>query len=357
MSGLRSARRNPIAFYGSTIVLSSALFITVAALERFRSALPLESGGHVIDAPAYDLLFGTICGGGSVALALYFAAIATLLVVVRERAEGRVSTISSELYTSGYLIAPFVLLELAMLLLGAHAFGGHTYHWALPAYLLLGVASTISFARLGELVYSAFSLQVTDGATVFTMTEPTQSQEEALPIRLGRLHTQVWRAHDAENFEGLVTAASRFYVELGHDLEQARMAAECLGGAYQRADCAEDAAKKHDVRRELVQYGEAASLMIRARRTLHCSVLSGLIEAAWWHAFRHRWTRWSLTLLQFDMLLSNWHTPQSALKAADRVDRAADAHLSHDWKRVEQLLAEHWTLCLVANMRPLVGGI
>jgi hypothetical protein len=156
------ARSNPIIFYGGTVILSSVVVILLGALEPFSLLLPLKTGGHIIDGSAYDMLFGTIAGGLSVAFSAYFAIITTLLILIHDRGESRLPLINSQFYTSGYLFIPFVLLELSMLLLGAHAFRGTLYHWALPAFLLLGAATAINFARLAAVIGRFFGAQAAD---------------------------------------------------------------------------------------------------------------------------------------------------------------------------------------------------
>jgi hypothetical protein len=251
------------------------LFLALTTLEPYRSILPRETGDHIIDGSAYDILFGTVCGGLGVALSLFFAAITTALIVVKDRSEQSVTKISGELYTTGYLIAPFVFLETSLLLLGSHAFGARTYHWALPAYLLLGVASTISFARLGQLVYGVFSLQT----STTDLDLKRQAEKTRRALLLGSLHTEVWRAHDTTDFEGLARSASRLYVELGYEPVRADEAAECLALAYRLADDAEEAQISHDGRREVISYKEAATLLMSNRRLLNRPRFSGLLEA------------------------------------------------------------------------------
>lgn len=144
---------------------------------------------------------------------------------------------------------------------------------------------------------------------------------------------------------------------MGYESVRADEAAECLALAYRLADDAEQARHGQAVRREITTYREAAALVMSNRRLLNRPSLSGLLEASWWHAFRHKWITWSLILLWIDALMLGWTKPRAAFQAAIRINRAAETHLDHDWDDVERLLGIHWRLCLVAAISPLVGGV
>jgi hypothetical protein len=172
-------------------------------------------------------------------------------------------------------------------------------------------------------------------------------------INLGKLHADIWWAHDEKEFDRLSHSASRLFQELGFPKKNSNKAGKYVSKAYYYYDKAGKYDKLGDKTKREYYFKKVLEFQIKVREVLNEKTITAYFENFWWREFHYRkyLKVFPFMLLQqiFKYQKFNLMIP---LKCTMNIVRAGVR--GHDERNKEmaiKYLSKYWDLLLKHNMK------